>query len=174
MSKLLIRSSHLPNRKGVRSPWILCLCLLLFSAFSLRPALAENFFDGLEAFDGGDVAETVRIWSALADAGDADAQVGLAGLYLSGNGVPLDASEAARLYRLAALQGDNNGQLNLGRLYLDGVGVERDMTSAYAWLTLAARQGRRWAEEQRQDIEPGLSKANRAEAEAIIADVESR
>ena len=82
--------------------------------------------------------------------------------------------EAARLYRLAAEQGDSNGQLNLGRLYLDGVGVPQDKAAAYAWLTLAANQGRRWAEEKRSELEPALSDAERADAEALIASVESR
>ena len=134
----------------------------------------ETFFDGLAAFDGGDLDETARIWRDLAEAGDANAQVGLAGLHLAGNGVPRDSVEAARLYRLAAEQGDSNGQLNLGRLYLDGVGVQQDKAAAYAWLTLAANQGRRWAEEKRSELEPALSDTERADAEALIASVEGR
>jgi len=137
-------------------------------------AAEENFFDGLAAFDGGDVAETVRIWRLIAEAGDANAQVGLAGLHLAGNGVQRDPREAARLYRLAAEQGDSNGQLNLGRLYLDGLGVQQDIGAAYAWLTLAAQQGRRWAEEKRNELEPTLSEAERSNAETLIADIESR
>ncbi len=137
-------------------------------------AADDSFVDGLAAYDAGDVAETIRIWKALASSGDANAQVGLAGLYRAGNGLPRDLAEAARLYRLAAEQGDSNGQLNLGRLYLDGIGVTRDQAAAYAWLTLAARQGRRWAEEQRQKIEPILSNDQLVWADALIADIESR
>jgi len=148
------------------------ICLL--TATADRPALAEDFFDGLAAFDAGEVEETARIWSVLADRSDIQAQVGLAGLYLSGSGVPLDPSEAARLYRLAAEQGDSNGQLNLGRLYLDGVGVEQDNAAAYAWLTLAARQGRRWAGEQQLLIEPDLSEEQRAAAESLISKFEAK
>ena len=134
----------------------------------------DSFVDGLAAFDAGDVALTVRIWKALASDGNASAQVGLAGLYRAGNGVARDLAEAARLYRLAAEQGDSNGQLNLGRLYLDGAGVERNQAAAYAWLTLAARQGRRWAEEQRLKIEPGLSDDQRIAADLIISGAAGR
>lgn len=137
-------------------------------------AAGEKFIDGLAAYDAGDVAETVRIWKALAVRGDTDAQVGLAGLHLAGSGVTRDPEEAARLYRLAAEQGDSNGQLNLGRLYLDGIGVVRDHAAAYAWLTLAARQGRRWAEEKRQEIERTLSETERAAADALIQDIGRR
>lgn len=153
---------------------LIALCLI--QADFSRPAIAgdENFVDGLAAYDAGDVAETVRIWKALADGGDPNAQVGLAGLYRAGTGVPRDPVEAARLYRLAAERGDSNGQLNLGRLYLEGVGVDQDPAAAYVWLTLAGRQGRRWAEEQRLAIEPTLSDAERTAAEALIGEVDGR
>ena len=146
------------------------------SSWSALPVHADgdSFIDGLASYDAGDVADTLRIWTTLADAGDARAQVGLAGLYLAGSGVPRDPAEAARLYRLAAEQGDSNGQLNLGRLYLDGVGVDKDPAAAYAWLTLAAQQGRRWAKEQILAIEPTLSKAERTEADAMIAGLTDR
>ncbi|MGI9434974.1 MAG: tetratricopeptide repeat protein [Geminicoccaceae bacterium] len=134
------------------------------------PAFAEteSFVDGLAAFDAGDVTETIRIWSALADGGDAAAQVGLAGLHLAGSGVRRNPSEAARLYRLAAEQGDMNGQLNLGRLYWQGIGVEQDPAQAYGWLRLAGAQGRRWAQEKSLEIEASLSSAERTEADALI------
>jgi TPR repeat protein len=134
----------------------------------------ESFVDGLAAFDGGDVAETVRIWSDLAEIGDLQASVGLAGLYLAGNGVPRDPKRAAALYRFAAERGDGNGQLNLGRLYWQGLGIDQDLTAAYAWFSLAAAQGRRWAEEKRLEIEPLLSAEQRREAEAMIEEIEAR
>ncbi|MGI9504239.1 MAG: tetratricopeptide repeat protein [Geminicoccaceae bacterium] len=148
--------------------------LVVMLALATPAQAEETFFDGLAAFDGGDLAETARIWRNLADAGDANAQVGLAGLHLAGNGVPRDSVEAARLYRLAAEQGDSNGQLNLGRLHLDGIGVQQDKAAAYAWFTLAANQGRRWAEDKRSELEPTLSDAERTEAETLIASIENR
>ncbi len=154
-----------------------CLCMMVVALPCSSSGAAddgESFFDGLAAFDGGDVGETVRIWSALAEAGDVQANVGLGGLYLAGNGVVRDAGEAARLYRVAAEQGDSNGQLNLGRLYLTGVGIVKDEALAYVWLSLAAAQGRRWAEEKRLKIEPGLSAGQRAEAERLIGEIGGR
>ena len=155
--------------------WLLCLYTVSITLpYSVTADDGESFFDGLAAFDGGDVTETVRIWSGLAAAGDVQAKVGLAGLYLAGNGVAQDPIEAAKLYRSAAEHGDSNAQLNLGRLYLTGVGVEQDRVAAYAWLSLAARQGRRWAEEKRLEIEPALSEAERADAEVLINKIEVR
>lgn len=153
---------------------VLCTWLVLAALPYPAASQTDSFVDGLAAFDGGDVAETVRIWTALAEIDDANAQVGLAGLYLAGNGVARNPAEAVRLYRLAADQGDSNGQLNLGRLYLDGVGIDRDLVAAYGWLSLAANQGRRWAEEKRQEIETLLSADQRAQAEAMIKDIGTR
>lgn len=154
---------------------LFCSCVAWIALPSLSAADdGETFLDGLAAFDGGDVAATVRIWAGLAEAGDVQAKVGLAGLYLAGNGVARDPAIAASLYRSAAEQGDRNGQLNLGRLHLSGVGVEEDPAAAYAWLSLAAAQGRRWAEQKRLEIEPTLSAAQRAEAGLLMKEVEAR
>lgn len=153
---------------------ILGLSVTQFPLAAPSHAADETFIDGLAAFDGGEVMETVRIWRALAEQGDAQAQAGLAGLYLAGNGVDRDPKEAARLYRLAAEQGDSNGQLNLGRLYMNGIGVDKDHVNAYVWLTLAADQGRRWADERRRLIEPSLSDKQREDAQALITGIKAR
>lgn len=125
----------------------------------------EGFADGLAAYDAGDYAETVRIWRPLAERGDPVAQVALAGLHRSGEGVPRDLGAAARLYRAAAEQGNADAQLNLAQLYLAGTGVPRDRVEAYKWLTLAAAQGRGWAERRRAELAGELTMDELAEAE---------
>jgi len=131
-------------------------------------ALAEErFVDGLAAYDAGDYAETVRIWHALADEGDVQAQVALAGLYRSGEGVPRDLGEAMRRYGLAARQGHADAQLNLGRLHAEH--SPPDLIAAYTWLSLAAAQGKRWAEERRQELATQMAPAQLADAERQIA-----
>ncbi len=124
--------------------------------------------DGLAAFDAGDYAAAFEEWRALARAGEAEAQVALAGLYLAGQGTRADAAEALRWYRLAADQGDSVAQLNLGDLLSRGLGVARDPVGAYVWFTLAAAQGRRWPALRRDEIAESLSPAQRAEAEARL------
>lgn len=128
-----------------------------------------DFAAGLEAYDAGDFETAAAEWRPLAEAGNAEAQIALAGLYHNGLGVPGDLTAAARWYRRAAEQGDPVAQLNLGDFYGRGLGVARDLVQAYAWLSLAAAQGRAWAEARRQEILPLLSDAERSEAEALIA-----
>jgi len=132
--------------------------------------------DGLAAFDAGDYATAFEEWRALARAGEAEAQVALAGLYLAGQGTRADAAEALRWYHLAAgqgdavaRQGDAVAQLNLGDLLSRGLGVARDPVGAYVWFALAAAQGRRWPALRRDEIAAELSPAQRAEAEARLA-----
>ena len=141
----------------------------LLTALALAPlALADPFAEGLAAYDAGDYPETVRIWTELAQQGDPFAQVGLAGLYRSGQGVERDLGIAADFYRQAAEQGNDDAQLNLGRLYAEGGGVRRDLVTAYAWLSLAAAQGRGWAERRREALRADMSPAQLAAAERQI------
>ena len=64
-------------------------------------------------------------------------------------------------------------QLNLGDFYSQGLGVPRDQVLAYLWLTLAAKQGRKWAERRRQALATQMSADELAEAEQLVAAVET-
>jgi TPR repeat protein len=141
--------------------------VVILAPLAWGPAAAD-FAAGLEAFDGGDFAAVLEAWRPLAEAGDAEAQTALGGLYLTGSGVPADAVEAARWFRLAAEQGDPVAQLNLGDLYATGRGVAPDLVQAYLWLSLAAAQGRSWPARRRREIRPAMTAAQRAEAERLI------
>ena len=78
---------------------------------------------------------------AQAEAGDASAQVGLAAMYVLGQGVPQDYAEAARWLRRAAVQGDADAQASLANLYDGGHGVLEDDAEALRWYCRAAEQG---------------------------------
>ncbi len=133
------------------------------------PGVRADFAEGLAAFDAGDYQGALKVWRPLAEAGDAEAQIALAGLYRDGFGIPPDLAAAARWYRRAAEQGAAVAQLNLGDLYSRGIGVPRDLVRAYVWLSLAAAQGRRWANRRRREIAASMSAAQRSEAERLAA-----
>lgn len=138
-------------------------CLALASA----PARAD-FAAGLAAYDAGDYRTAFEEWRPLAEQGDTEAQVALAGLYRAGQGTRADLAEAIRWYRRAAEAGDPVAQLNLGDLYSRGAGVPRDLVRAYVWLSLAAAQGRLWPERRRREIAREMTPAQVAEAEARL------
>jgi TPR repeat protein len=98
------------------------LCAL---AFGLQAAAAET-----------DVGTLRR----SAEAGDAKAQVTLAQMYQSGQGVAQDLKEAVRWYMQAADQGNADAQNNLGWMCAKGHGVSQDYSEALKWYKKASAQ----------------------------------
>jgi hypothetical protein len=78
---------------------------------------------------------------ASADKGDVEAQLRLASLYATGEGVARDLKKAAAWHRKAAEQGNARGQCLLGLDYAEGLGVKKDLPEAVRWLRKAADQG---------------------------------
>ena len=86
-------------------------------------------------------AQALADLRASAEAGDAEAQFILGGMYVTGVGVPQDAAEAVAWYRRAAEQGYARAQYNLGVIYAEGVGGPQNAAEAVAWYRRAAEQG---------------------------------
>lgn len=102
--------------------------------------LAGPLEEGTAAYSRSDYPTAFRIWSGLADQGDATAQVWLGLMYARGHGVPRDDAEAVRWYRKAAEQGFAWGQTNLGYMYTQGRGIAKDDAEAVQWFLKAAGQ----------------------------------
>ena len=122
------------------------------------PSLAANFQAGREAFERSDYVAALKEWRPLAEQGDADAQVELGFMYLSGQGVPQDDAEAARWYHLAAEQGNAQAQFLLGIIYGKGEGVTQNYVQAHMWFNLAAAH-----------LPPGEVRDKAAETREILA-----
>jgi serine/threonine protein kinase len=76
-----------------------------------------------------------------ADAGDAEAQLRLARLFLQGPEAIRDESQARTWLTRAAEQGNAEAAFTLGRLYERGRGGERDVHAAVSWYERAAAAG---------------------------------
>ena len=76
----------------------------------------------------------------IAYAGDANAQVQLGVIYLTGNGTAKDDAEAVKWLRKAADQDSALGERYLAEMYFKGRGVPADNEEAAKWLRLAAEQ----------------------------------
>ncbi len=150
-----------------RTPAVLLLMIatLALSADGMSAGSANaRFSDGLRAYDAGDYAATLSAWRPLAEAGNAEAQAGLAGLYASGFGVAPDPRAAAAWYERAARAGHRVARLNLGDMLARGQGIARDRVAAHAWLELAARQGSDWAAARRDQVARAMSAGEIAQA----------
>ena len=86
-------------------------------------------------------AQALADLRARAEAGDAEAQFILGGMYVTGVGVPQDDVEAVAWYHRAAEQRHARAQYNLGVIYAEGRGVPQDAAAAVAWYRRAAEQG---------------------------------
>lgn len=144
--------------------------ILAASTFGPGRSSFADFADGLEAYDAGDLHTAYEEWLPLAQAGDLQAQVALAGiLETGGTGLTRDLPAALTWYRRAAERGDPVAQMNLGDRYARGAGVPRDPVKALAWFTLAAEQGRRWAAGQGDALSETMTPAQRTAAEDLAA-----
>lgn len=76
-----------------------------------------------------------------ANQGFAPAQVGIAGLYLFGSGVPKDADKALAWCQKAVAQNYSYAQFMLGYMYAKGSGVPKDLAKGAEWYEKAASQG---------------------------------
>jgi len=112
------------NRVG----WTLALAVaaLCFPSFGQQAATDLNDFQAVKA---------------RADHGDPDAQIRLAQMYSSGDGVVKDPVKAAKWHRKAAELGSARGQCLLGLDYAEGTGVKQNMVEALKWIRKAADQG---------------------------------
>jgi len=110
-------------------------------ALKTQPHVSTELRAGRLALWRGDYAEAQRRLRPLADAGDTDAIVALAGLYAEGWGVQRDYASARDALQRAAEQGNADAALGLGRMYEKGWGVPEDTSTARSWYLQAAKQG---------------------------------
>jgi TPR repeat protein len=96
---------------------------------------------GRAYYKSGDLYSAARLYRQAADQGVGGAEIGLAYLYLNGQGVPKDYAQALLWYRKAADQGWSGAQYGVGLIYANGWSVPQDYAQAAAWYSKAAAQG---------------------------------
>lgn len=87
------------------------------------------------------LAEKAKECRALAERGDAEAELKLSSMYYHGQGVPQDYSQALFWDRKAADQGSAKAQYAIGYFYHYGKGVRQDDAEALRWERKSADQG---------------------------------
>ncbi len=83
--------------------------------------------------------------TALANSGNAKAELVVALKYLDGDGVPANDAEGAKWLQKAAAQNEPVAEYRLGTLYERGKGVTADAAKATHWYLAAAQAGNRKA-----------------------------
>ncbi len=119
---------------------LLTICLFLFTALP-APAVWAGFEEELADTGKADNTHNLRGLRARAEAGNADSQLNMGGLFFKGEGVAQDYAEATKWFLLAARQGHAQAQFNLGMMYATGQGVAQDHAEAAKWYRISALQG---------------------------------
>lgn len=117
------------------------LAVVLLSLGVVAPAAAGKFEDAWAAYQRGDFATALRLWSPLAEQGEPYAQYYLGLMYSLGYGALQDDATSVKWYRMAADQGDPHAQTNLGMMYERARGVPKDYVQAAALYRKGADQG---------------------------------
>jgi TPR repeat protein len=94
--------------------------------------------EGVAALDRYDYGTARRIFAALAQDGNPQAEIWLGRMDQEGLGGPANGSEAIAWYGKAAQSGAAEAERRLGELYLHGALVLQDVGQARHWLELAA------------------------------------
>lgn len=117
------------------------LSLFILMTTWVVPAASADFATDLSNTDKADSIKMSDETRARADAGEANAQLNMGGLYFKGQGVAQDYAEAAKWFLLAAQQGQAQAQFNLGMMYATGQGVAQNHDESVQWYRRAADQG---------------------------------
>ena len=110
---------------------------------------------------------SLRIFTSLAEQGDADAQYHLGLMFKDGKGVIQDFDAAVKWYTLAAERGFFEAHVNLGFMYANGYGVIMDYVYAYMYFNIAASKGYVTAVENRDIIADAMTQSQIEKAQEL-------
>lgn len=99
-------------------------------------ALGRTYSQGREGVEKNP-AEAAKWFRKAGEAGNAEAQAELAGLYERGEGVAKSDKDAVDWTKKAVAQGYTPAMASMGTRYETGKGVPQDKTKAYTYFTLA-------------------------------------
>ena len=93
---------------------------IVIATFLSLPVYAASYEDGQAAYEARDYKKAAKIWEALAEQGDINSQLKIAGMYSSGVVFKRDIATAIELYNQAVEQGSAEAMFELGQIYMHG------------------------------------------------------
>jgi len=117
--------------------------------------------------------EALRWYRLAAQRHHPGAQNMLGTIYLTGQGVAVDAGEAEHWWRMAADQGYAAAQYNVGGMYSRKLSATLTRDEALDWLGRAAEQGHRSASKELAELQSLVAaESESATAPAVVAEPE--
>lgn len=97
--------------------------------------------DAIAAEKSGDHQKAIKLFSALADAGDSKAMIHIGNKFYNGDGVAIDYEKAMDWWLRALFANNGDAPGNIGVLYRDGKGVKQNRKIAYDLFLLTHMEG---------------------------------
>jgi hypothetical protein len=116
----------------------MCVALFLSALALVRAATPE---EALAAEKAGDLAKALRLFTELAEAGDAAAAIDVGRFYFDGTGVARDYGKAMTWWVRAFEAGHGMAYNNIAVLYRDGLGVPKNLQIAWGLLYIGHMRG---------------------------------
>lgn len=133
-------------------------------------ASAQNYDEGMAAYNAGDYKTAFNDLLPLAQHGDLRVMNTLAFLYFSGNGIVQEYAQALKWYREAAEKGDVISQQSIGMMYDLGKGVVQDNIRAHMWYNIASANGDTLGASFRAAVAERMTQDEIAKAQAMAVD----
>lgn len=130
--------------------FFVCFLFSFTTLFIPQQLLADDFRDGVRAYNQKNFSQALALWLPLAEQDNTLVQTLVGSMYAYGEGTERDDVKAVKWFTRAAINGSAQAQYNLGIMYEQGFGVEKDLNEARRWLLAAAEQGR---DEARQRLD---------------------
>lgn len=106
---MLVKHDHMKMKQFI--------LIFLLLTLTFTPVHADDFQEGLDAYNQKDFKAALIKWKPLAERGVKEAQHNLGLIFEKGLGVIQDYTEAIKFYRMAAERGFAKAQLRLGLIY---------------------------------------------------------
>lgn len=147
---------------------ISCLLCVLSFAF-VKPLLASDVSDAINAMRAGNYAEAYCVLKPYAESGDPEAQYNIGWMYLNGYGLMMNDKLALEWWQRASEQGYTDASFSIAMLYSLGEGqVETDMDKAVEYYLMAVEDGHEDANMIIRSMLARNDKAIRARKQEII------
>src|SRR6516225_5024659 len=115
------------------------LSRFLFCIFSVllcsQISTARDFDSAMRAYKEKQYAIALTEFTAVAEQGNADAQLIVGKMYMIGQGVETDSDRAIKWFKAAAVQGNPDAQFFLGAMYLM---LQRNIEEGLKWLRISS------------------------------------
>jgi hypothetical protein len=162
-----------PSRRNARRlagpPLLVGMVLAVLLIGNAAARAQATFDDGRRAYDLGAYADAEKIWTSLANSGDARSQSSLGYLYREGKGVKRNGLRAAAWYYRAAVHGEPTAEAALCDMHIKGEVIAHNLKAALFWCELSIEGGETSGIALRDRVLNRMSTQERDEAWDMVA-----